>query len=60
MNCRGPDCTKDATWRVTFPDGTSAVYCHPCAMNLQHVAESTHHTAVRLDRLEPETRELFR
>lgn len=50
--CRASGCTKSATWRVTFPDATTAVYCWACAMNLQHVAESTHHAGVQLEKLD--------
>lgn len=60
MKCRGHQCGKDATWRVTFGDATSAVYCQPCATSLAQMAEGTFHTAVHLEKLDPATRELPR
>lgn len=51
MKCRGHQCGKDATWRVTFGDATSAVYCQPCATSLAQMAEGTFHTSVHLEKL---------
>lgn len=51
MKCRGHQCSKDATWRVTFGDGTSAVYCWPCASGLQQMAEGTFHTSIAIEKL---------